>query len=314
MSTFTLAVSCLITSNLPWFMDLTFQVSMQYCSLQHQILLPSPVPSTTGCCFCFGSISSFGESNGTPLQYSCLENPRDGGAWWAAIYGVAQSWTWLKWLSSSSSIYSFFLDLFLHWSPVAYWAPADLGNSSFSILSFCLFILFMGFSRQEYWSGLPFPSPGDHILSELSPMTHPSWVALHGMAHSFIELDKAVVHVIRLVSFLWLWFSVCLLSDGEGKRLTEASWWERLTEGETRSCSDVGGGGMLSKSLIQIYVDEWSCVSSLLFTWHQTLVEVKKIIATSFKRSHTCTAILSAPNPAAGPHWPTPPLETPGHS
>ena len=42
-----------------------------------------------------------------------------------------------------------------------------------------------------------------------------SWVALHGMAHSFIELDKAVVHVIRLVSFLLLWFSVCLPSDGE---------------------------------------------------------------------------------------------------
>ena len=43
------------------------------------------------------------EGNGTPLQYSCLENPRDGGAWWAAIYGVAQSWTRLKRLSSSSS-------------------------------------------------------------------------------------------------------------------------------------------------------------------------------------------------------------------
>ena len=41
----------------------------------------------------------------------------------------------------------------------------------------------------------------DHILSELSTMTHPSWVVLHGMAHSFIELDKAVVHVIRLISF-----------------------------------------------------------------------------------------------------------------
>ena len=39
----------------------------------------------------------------------------------------------------------------------------------------------------------------DHILSELSTMTHPSWVALHVMAHSFIELDKAVVHVIRLI-------------------------------------------------------------------------------------------------------------------
>ena len=163
MLVFTLAISCLTASNLPWFMDLTFQVLMQYCSLQHQILLLSPVTSTTGCCFCLGFISSF------------------------------------------------FLELFLHWSPVAYWAPNDLGSSSFGILSFCLFILFMGFSRQ-YWSGLPFPSPVDLILSELSTMTHPSWVALHGMAHSFIELDKAVVHVIRLVSFLWLWFlSVCPL-------------------------------------------------------------------------------------------------------
>ena len=70
----------------------------------------------------------------------------------------------------------------------------------------------MGFSRQEYWIGLPFPSPVDHILSELSTMTRPSWVALQGMAHSYTELDKAVVHVIRLVSFLWLWFqSVCPL-------------------------------------------------------------------------------------------------------
>ena len=49
---------------------------------------------------------------------------------------------------------------------------------------------------------LPFPSPMDHVLSELSTMTHPFWVALHSMAHSFIELDKAVVHVISLVSFL----------------------------------------------------------------------------------------------------------------
>ena len=39
------------------------------------------------------SLSCIGEGNGNPLQCSCLENPRDGGAWWAAIYGVAQSWT-----------------------------------------------------------------------------------------------------------------------------------------------------------------------------------------------------------------------------
>ena len=99
------------------------------------------------------------------------------------------------------AIPSFFLELFLHWSPVAYWAPTDLGSFSFSILSFCLFILFMGFSRQEYWSGLPFPSPVDQILSDLSTMTRPSWVAPRAWL-SFIELDKAVV----LVWLDWLVF------------------------------------------------------------------------------------------------------------
>ena len=48
------------------------------------------------------SLSCIGEGNGNPLQCSCLENPRDGGAWWAAVYGVTQSRTRMKWLSSSS--------------------------------------------------------------------------------------------------------------------------------------------------------------------------------------------------------------------
>ena len=52
------------------------------------------------------SLSCIGGGNGIPLQCSCLENPRDAGAWWAAVYGVAQSRTRLKWLSSSSSILS----------------------------------------------------------------------------------------------------------------------------------------------------------------------------------------------------------------
>ena len=166
MSMFTLVISCLATSNLPWFMDLTFQATMQYCPLQHQTLLPSLVTSTAGHCFWFCSISLF------------------------------------------------FLELFLYSSPVAYWAPTDLENSSLSIISFCLFILFLGFSRQEYWSGLPFPSPVGQILSEISTMNHPYWVAPHGMAHGFIELDMAVVHVISLISFLWFLFSFCLPSEG----------------------------------------------------------------------------------------------------
>ena len=49
------------------------------------------------------SLSCVGEGNGNPLQCSCLENPGDGGAWWAAVYGVAQGGTQMKWLSSSSS-------------------------------------------------------------------------------------------------------------------------------------------------------------------------------------------------------------------
>ena len=241
----TLAISCSTTSNLPWFMDLTFQVPMQYYSSQHQTLLPSPVTSTTGCCFCFGSISSFS------------------------------------------------LELFLYWSPVAYRAPTDLGSSSFGVLSFCLFILFMEFSRQEYWSGLPFPSPVDHVLSALSTVTRPSWVALHGMAHSFTELDKAVVHVIRLVSFLWLWFPFSAL------------WWRRirglwkLPDGRDWLRGELGpillGRAKFSKSLIQFSIDEWGCVPSLLLAKGQTMVVEMKIMATSFKRSHACTAILSAP-------------------
>ena len=86
MSMFTLAISCLITSNLPWFTDVTFQVPLQYCPLQHQTLLPLPFTSIIGHCFCFCSASSF------------------------------------------------FLKLFLHSSPVVYWACTDLGSLSSSVM------------------------------------------------------------------------------------------------------------------------------------------------------------------------------------
>ena len=95
-------------------MDLTFQVPMQYCSLQHQTLLPSLVTSTTGH-FCFGSVSSF------------------------------------------------FLELFLHSSPVAYWAPTDLvvhrSVSYLFVFSYCSW----GSQGKNKWSSLPFPSPVDLV-------------------------------------------------------------------------------------------------------------------------------------------------------
>ena len=162
---FTLAISCLATSNLPWFMDLTFQVPMQYHSYSIR------------------------------LYFHHQSHPQLG-----IVFAFAPS-------------LHFFLKLFLQCSPVAYWVPTILGGSSLRVISFYLFILFMGFSRQEYWSGLPHLWPVDHIFSELSTMACPSWVALHGMGHSFIELDKAVVQVISLVSFLWFWFLFFLPSD-----------------------------------------------------------------------------------------------------
>ena len=72
----------------------------------------------------------------------------------------------------------------------------------------------MGFSRQEDWSGLLFPSPVDRVLSELSTIAHLSLLALHSMARSFIELDKAMVHVRD-----WLWGKLdpAVLSGGHAQ-------------------------------------------------------------------------------------------------
>ena len=110
----------------------------------------------------------------------------DREAWRAKIHGVAKSWTrlsdWTDWVtdailfftafdftSSTSyihswalfllgSVSSFFLELFLHSSPVACWTPTNLGSSSFSVISFCLFIPFVRFSRQEFWFAVSFSS------------------------------------------------------------------------------------------------------------------------------------------------------------
>ena len=170
MLTFTLAISCLTTSNLPWFMDLTFQVPIQYCSLQHWTLLPSPVTSTTGCCFCFGSVSSF------------------------------------------------FLELFLHGSPVAYWTSTDLGSSSFSVLPIFLpFNSVHGVFKARILKHFAIPfSSGPHFVRtlhyDLSILGGPTWCAsqFHWVRQSCGPCDQIG------------WFSVVVVFS------LSALWWRRV--------------------------------------------------------------------------------------
>ena len=133
-------------------MDLTLQVPMQYCSLQHQTLLLLPVTSTTGYSFCFGSIPSF------------------------------------------------FLELFLHWSPVAYWAPTDLGVPLSVSYHFAFSYCSWG-SQGKNTEVVCHSLLQSTTFCQNFPPTRLSWV-LHGMAPSFTELEKTVVHVISLVRFL----------------------------------------------------------------------------------------------------------------
>ena len=164
---FTLALFCLTTSNLPWFRDLTFQVPMQYCSLQHWTLLPS----------CH------------------IHN-----------WGLFSLWLHLFILSGVISI-----------SPVFFWCILGTyqpGEFIFQCPIFLPFHIVHGVLEARILKGFAIPFSSGPCFVRTLTMTCLSWVAPQGMAHSFIELDKAVVHVIRLVSFLWLWFSFSLPSDG----------------------------------------------------------------------------------------------------
>ena len=128
------------------------------------------------------SLSCIGEGNGNPLQCSCLENSRDGVAWWAAIYGVAQSWTRLMWLSSSSSrviwTYRFEItnsiwDSNRSWTPNTEPGPGGGGLVAKSCLTLatpwtvaCQAPLSMGFSRQGYGVGCHFLLQGIFLIQK----------------------------------------------------------------------------------------------------------------------------------------------------
>ena len=140
------------------------------------------------------SLSCIGEGNGNPLQCSCLENPRDGGAWWASVYGVAQSRTRLKQLSSSSK------DLLL----IGFMAygmkkvKKSMHTCAQLLSHVHLFVtpwtatqhtpLSMGFLKQEYWNQLPFPSTGDLLTQGLNPHL------LHWQADSLPRASKEALN------------------------------------------------------------------------------------------------------------------------
>ena len=172
MLTFTLAISCLTTSNLPWSMDLTFQVPRQYCSLQHQTLFSPPEKSTNGHYFCFGSASSF----------------------------------LLELLSLSGNLLG------------PYWP----GEFIFQCHIFLTFHTVRWVLKVRMLTGLPFLSLLDNVFSELSSTTHPSWVALHGMAHSFIELDKVLCQDGGVEGCALIFSCECLGVSGRGVS------WQRL--------------------------------------------------------------------------------------
>ena len=116
------------------------------------------------------------------------------------------------WFGSASP---FFLELILYSSPVAYWAPTNLGSSSFSVISFYLFILFMGFSRQKYWSGLHFP-----LLWTMFCQNSPPWPVLPGRLH--------MIWLIVSLSYtrLWCTWSVWLVFC-DSIFILSALWWIR---------------------------------------------------------------------------------------
>ena len=168
MLMFTLAISCLITSNLLWFMDLTFQVPMQYCSLQHWTLFPS---------------------------------------WVTSIRVMSTTWRF-----HFGSISSFFLELFLHSSPVAYWTPPTWGiHLSVSYL--------FPFSYCSWGSQGKNTEVFFHCLLQWTMFCQNSspWPICLGwpyMAWRMVHwVRKPVVHVISLVGFLWFWYSFCLPSN-----------------------------------------------------------------------------------------------------
>ena len=114
------------------------------------------------------------------MQYCSLQH-------WTLLSSLDKSTTGHRFLFGSTS--PFLLGLFVCSSPVAYWTPVSLGGFIFQCHVFLTFRTFHGVlkARTLKWFAFAFSMDYHGVLSEPSTMTHPSWVALHSMAHNFIE-------------------------------------------------------------------------------------------------------------------------------
>ena len=284
MSMFTLAMSCLTTSNLPWFIDLT--IYLDSWTLDFKEI--KPVNSKGNQSWIFIGRADGSSTLTTDVKNWLLRKDSDAGKGWRQqVKGMtegkmvgwlhrlnehefeqavrlgngwkagmlasmgSQSQTWLSdWTEPTdgpnipasyaililrASDFTFTTRhihscvLFLLWISLftpsgtvsllfssSSWTPTNLGSYIFQCRIFLPLHTVHGVLKATVLKWLAIPSPVDHVLSELSTMTHPSWVARHHMAHRVIELGKVVVHAVSLVSFLWLWFSFFLPSDGWG--------------------------------------------------------------------------------------------------
>ena len=125
------------------------------------------------------SLSCIGEGNGNPLQCSCLENPRDRGTWWAAVYGVAQSQTRLTWLSSSSSSWSYYLSTK---------------------------------SCQTLWDSMDWSPPGS-LVHGISQARTLEWVAISYSRGSSPRDQTWVSCIDRQILYHWLTRAACLAEE-----------------------------------------------------------------------------------------------------
>ena len=152
-------------------------------------------------------LSCIGEGNGNPLQCSCLENPRDGGAWWAAVYGATQSWTRLKWLSSCIT--------FTY--PSRSQSRASSSVESTMILWEGLRSCFLCVSTEAHTHLLHWP------LSHL-PQSHQGAASLHPRGQSFLQVSMSSFSRILKRFCSRRWASIYIQSYRVNKDKINCNW------------------------------------------------------------------------------------------